>query len=510
MTVRVWLGVVAALTLPVGAALAQSTPDPTVAELLQRLDEQDKRIKSLEQKLQAAQQAPGGAAATSGAGASAPTGDAAGTGAAAVAQPGVTLLGPQTSNSVAPAPSSRSTARQLALQSADGSNIIRFRGNLQVDGRWYSDNVTPGTADTFLFRKVRPYIEGTLDNIYDFRFMPDFGQGKTVIVDAYVAGRFAPWFTVQAGKFKGPVGLERLQPDQYNRFMELGLPSDLVPNRDLGVQLGGDLFGGTLSYAVGYFDGVTDGNSTDNNTSPDVDSDGKKDFEGRLFSQPFLKSGNPYLRGLGFGVGGTYVNATGSLTNTLLPTYKTAGAQNFFTYRTGTTATYADGRRERVSPQLFYYAGSFGLIGEYVQVKQDVSRQVSTALKRSDRLDNSAWQVMASYFLTAEQESYNNFAPRSRFTPGRAGSGWGAWELVARFEELRVDTAAFNGGAASFADPNAAPRQAIAYGIGLNWYLDEYVKWMFNYEHTRFDGGGAAGTDRPDERAFLTRFSLAF
>ena len=510
MSVRVWLGVVAALSLPVGAALAQTAPDPSVAELLKRLDEQDKRIKSLEQRLQAAQQGAGGAAATAGAGTGAPPGDAAGTGAAAVAQPGVTQLGPQTSNSASPTINSRSGSKQLALQSADGSNIIRFRGNLAVDGRWYSDKLTPETSDTFLFRRVRPYIEGTLDNIYDFRFMPDFGQGKAIIVDAYVAGRFRPWLTVQAGKFKGPVGLERLQPDQFNRFLELGLPSDLVPNRDLGVQLGGDLFGGTLSYAVGYFDGVADGTSTDANTSPDVDSDGKKDVEGRLFAQPFVKSGNPYLRGLGFGVGGTYVNATGSATNTLLAAYKTAGAQNFFTYRTGTSATYADGRRERVSPQLFYYAGGFGLIGEYVQVKQDISRQVSTALKRSDRLQNSAWQVTTSYFLTGEPSSYNNFVPKSRFTPGRAGSGWGAWELVARFEELRVDSAAFAGAAASFADPDAAPRQAIAYGVGLNWYLDEYVKWMFNYEHTRFDGGGPAGSNRPDERAFLTRFSLAF
>jgi hypothetical protein len=33
---------------------------------------------------------------------------------------------------------------------------------------------------------------------------------------------------------------------------------------------------------------------------------------------------------------------------------------------------------------------------------------------------------------------------------------------------------------------------------------------MFDYEHTKFDGGGAGGTDRSDERAFLTRFQLAF
>jgi len=518
MNFRVWLGVVAALALPMSAALAQTASDPSVAALLRRLDEQDKRIKSLEQKLQAAQEPGGGAAVSSataggngasGADTAAPSVSPGG-GAAAVSQPGVSQLGPQTSNSVAPAPSSRSGARQLALQSADGANIIRFRANLQVDGRWFSDKGTPQSADTFLVRKARPYLEGTVDNIYDFRVMPDFGQGKAILVDAYVAGRFRPWFTLQAGKFKGPVGLERLQPDQYNRFLELGLPSDLVPNRDLGVQLGGDLFGGALSYAVGYFDGVTDGSSTDANASPDVDNDGKKDVEGRLFSQPFLSSGNPYLSGLGFGVGGTYVNATGSATNTLLATYKTTSTQSFFGYRTGTSATYADGRRERLAPQLFYYAGSFGLLAEYVRSSQDVSRQVSTALKRSDTIDNSAWQVSASYFLTGERESYNNFIPRSRFTPGRQGSGWGAWELVARLQELRIDRAAFAGGASSFADPGLAPRRAFAYGIGLNWYLDEYVRWMFDYEHTKFDGGGAGGTDRPDERAFLTRFQLAF
>ena len=61
MNFRVWLGVVATLALPMSAAVAQTASDPAVAELLKRLDEQDKRIKSLEQKLQAAQPAGGGA-----------------------------------------------------------------------------------------------------------------------------------------------------------------------------------------------------------------------------------------------------------------------------------------------------------------------------------------------------------------------------------------------------------------------------------------------------------------
>ena len=94
----------------------------------------------------------------------------------------------------------------FSFESADGANVIRFRGNLAVDGRWFMDHNTPESDDTFLFRKVRPYIEGTIDNDYDFRFMPDFAGGKTIIVDAFVTARILPWLAVQAGKFKGPVG----------------------------------------------------------------------------------------------------------------------------------------------------------------------------------------------------------------------------------------------------------------------------------------------------------------
>jgi phosphate-selective porin OprO/OprP len=75
---------------------------------------------------------------------------------------------------------------------------------------------------------VRPIIEGTFGGIYDFKFMPDFAQGKTVIQDAYVTGRFAPGFQVTGGKFKAPIGLERLQSANDIRFVERAHPTQLV------------------------------------------------------------------------------------------------------------------------------------------------------------------------------------------------------------------------------------------------------------------------------------------
>ena len=56
-----------------------------------------------------------------------------------------------------------------------------------------------------------------------------------------------------AGKFKQPFGMERLQFSANNRFLELGLPSDIVPNRDLGLMLSGIFFDDRITYQIGWF-----------------------------------------------------------------------------------------------------------------------------------------------------------------------------------------------------------------------------------------------------------------
>src|SRR5690242_8157320 len=126
----------------------------------------------------------------------------------------------------------------LSIASADGSNALRLGALVQADGRYFADDGAPSTANTWLLRRVRPILQGTLDDIYDFKLMPDFGGGKAIIQDAFVTARFRPWLTLTVGKFKSPVGLERLQSAADNRFIERALPTDLVPNRDIGVQIG--------------------------------------------------------------------------------------------------------------------------------------------------------------------------------------------------------------------------------------------------------------------------------
>ena len=261
------------------------------------------------------------------------------------------------------------------------------------------------------------FFEGTVYQYFDYRLDARFrlsGDGNNstsgnnaLLDDAYVNAR--PWseLQVQAGKYKSPIGLERLESTAELMFIETGFATELTPNYDVGFQLHNNLFNSPLAYAVGVFNGATDGGSDD------ADSDEGKDAVARLFAQPFLRTDIDYLRKLGFGVAGSVGDHTGAL-----PSYKTPGQQTFFSYSSaaGNTVS-ADGEQFRVDPQLYYYCGPFGVQGEYVLSSQKVKS--STAGVHDVRLNNRAWQIEASYFLTGEE---NTFKPSSliRLAPFRS------------------------------------------------------------------------------------------
>jgi phosphate-selective porin OprO/OprP len=375
-------------------------------------------------------------------------------------------------------------ASGFQVRSADSNFVFRARGYVQVDARFYPEPV-PGALlqDSFLIRRARPIFEGTVFDKFDYRVMLDFGAQATLstannalVQDAYVTGKLWPELQFVSGKMKEPVGLERLQSGANLLFIERGYPTQLAPNRDVGFGIQGDLIGGRLSYAVGGFNGVADGGSGDFDTS---DSD--KDVAARLFTHPFKTSDIEALKGFGIGVAGTYGNREGALRS-----YLSQGLQRTFAYRTGvgtnaaTANVVGDGTNWRISPQGYYYWGPFGLFGEYIISSQEVRRDAGGLPTRA-RLENSAWQVAASYFLTGEENSYRAVTPKRSFS--LADGGWGAWEIAARMGQLDVDDDAFP----LFANPAGSATRSTSYGIGLNWHLNRNIKVSAGYDYTRFD-----------------------
>src|SRR5262245_32421891 len=58
----------------------------------------------------------------------------------------------------------------FSFSSVDTNFVLKLRGYVQTDARFYFGDNIPAN-DTFLMRRVRPIIEGTVYKYYDYRIM---------------------------------------------------------------------------------------------------------------------------------------------------------------------------------------------------------------------------------------------------------------------------------------------------------------------------------------------------
>jgi phosphate-selective porin OprO/OprP len=375
----------------------------------------------------------------------------------------------------------------LWFSTADKSTHLQIHGYAQADDRMFDDNLHGEGLDTFLFRRIRPLFEGTLFNAVDFRFMPDFGQNNPQIQEAFLEFKSLPFAKLRVGKFKEPIGLEVLKSDRQLTFVERSMASDLLPLRYMGAQIGGSIFSNSVTYAAGYFNGSNDGSNGNFQWVQDNEA------AARLFLQPFATTRIGAMRNFGIGMAGSAGNQHGAISG-----LKTVGQSSFFKY---SSTTVANGQHDRISPQAYYYAGPVGILSEYVVSSQDVLNK-----KVAGNVKNDAWQVAGSVMLTGEKNSYGGIKPRNSFEPTRGFRHMGAVELAVRHSQLRIDKGAFP----LFASPKTAAQAAQEYGIGVNWYLNHFVKLTTDYEHTNFRMALANVTPLHSENVFMSQIQLAF
>jgi len=378
----------------------------------------------------------------------------------------------------------------FTIRSNDGNFLLKVGADLQADNRAFFGPGAANGADGILLRRVRPTFSGTVYKYVDYFFRPDFGLGTTIIYDAYIELKYFSKAKVRVGKFKPPIGLERLQSDDDTSFVERSLPTLLVPSRDIGYQISGDLVPNQLNYAVGVFNGVADNGLSDAAVSS------HRDYVARLFLTPFRAAGETTLGktlgGLGFG---SAVDG-GGVDGEPLPAYKTFGQTTFFTFASGVAEA---GHRTRLTPQGYYYVGPFGLLTEYTLTEEGLRK----GLVQRD-IAFRAWQVAGTYILTGEKKSFASPTPKRSFDP--AQGGWGALELALRVGDFSAEKGVYNYG---FAAEATSPRHAHEWIGGVNWYLNRLVRISVDYGNTNFGGGSAAG-NRPPERALIARFQINF
>ncbi len=397
-------------------------------------------------------------------------------------------------------------APNLSFRSPDSKYDLKIRGWVQADSRWFLNpvNTTNGAAtprgDTFLIRRARLVVEGTFLEDFTYFFQPEFGGATATLLDASVNYALRPEFQIKVGRFKSPLGLEFLQSPLQSMGMEWSSVTGLLPLRDNGITLHGDLLDARFSYEVGLFNGGPDGAN-----AGAADIDGTKDVVARVFAQPFRGGNAAWLQGLGFGMAGSWGRREGvaARPSALL----SGGSQPIYQVRTDNAVTAPaepDGAQWRWVPQIYHYQGPLGILAEYVVNSSEYRGGFGHRADQHVRLEHTAWHLDVGYVLTGEDATYRGVRPRHDFS--LSGGGWGAVQLFARYSELHLDPTAFP----TIANPAYSVSDATEYSAGVNWYLNPNVRVNLHYALTRFNAGDFNGKNRPSEHAVLTRVQISF
>ena len=453
-----------------------------------------------------------------------------------------------TTGALSKIPNFEAGADGFKVTSIDKKHQLRVGGTVQTDYKAFLDNAYKGSSasagpDSVSLRQARMTLDGYVYSDLYFKIMADFAQTSNtanLLPDAYLDYNYDPAVSLLVGKFKPSISLERLQGDADTAFLERGFPTNLAPNRDAGIQVHGG-FGkpgykaernpgpidvkNSFTYQVGISEGTGDsGNAAgnglpaNNNISSSTSTTvtpasfaNDKEFDGRIFAQPFQHSGSSWLEGFGLGLAGSYSNPNHQAINkqtsligqsTIIDYTKLNSAVN------STNVITSNGTAYRIYPQAFWYSGPFGLMGEYVESHQTLN---GSALSNNSSINNisqtnKASQVQVSYVVTGEDNTFNGVKPMRNFDPIKGS--WGALQLVGRWSELNVDSNTFK-----LLDASKSVNKATAFTVGANWFLNKNALIRLDYEDVAFSGGAGSSahvTNRPTEQIFSSRFQLAF
>jgi phosphate-selective porin OprO/OprP len=123
------------------------------------------------------------------------------------------------------------------------------------------------------------------------------------------------------------------------------------------------------------------------------------------------------------------------------------------------------------------------------------------------------WYAEGSWTITGESRQYNPSAgayagivPNNPFS--LSAGGWGAWEIAARYSHVDLNDL-FTPGIPTTATNGVAGGVQNIYTVGLNWYVNRNIRFMFNYLHGTVDKiSGAAATPGADIGAHFDALAM--
>ncbi len=145
--------------------------------------------------------------------------------------------------------------------------------NLRISGfaqALYRYHELDSQNDSFSMHRVKLKFDGHVIPELAYRIQIDAAASSNILRDAYIKYTKCPSANVIVGQTFIPFSEEQLHPTPDLEFIDRSrVTSNLSYDRDIGVQMRGELFHETLSYGAGVFNGAGR-NTSDNNDDKDI------------------------------------------------------------------------------------------------------------------------------------------------------------------------------------------------------------------------------------------------
>jgi phosphate-selective porin OprO and OprP len=368
------------------------------------------------------------------------------------------------------------------LQSEDESFRLQIHYESQIENRlWSPEDQLPANSGFFLPRQ-RFFFAGNITKMTDYELAINRGVNNINLLNAFINFRFNERFMLRIGRFFTPLFYDQYAISNYWLLTpERSLfTTNLSLNRQIGAMAWGYLLDKRLDYAAGLFNGSR-------NSFESLDDAG--DFVGYLNARPFQNSQltmaenwnvgtsvafgrqeqSPVPRSFRVGAGSPDANIPGIATVPFLVLNPTVVEQ---------------GDRLVGSVHMAYFFRSLTAIGEW---QYGYGNYSPTAGAGSVKVPFSGYYLKLGYFLTGEQiDRRTRLRPLRPFAPidPEASRGPGAWEVVSRVSQIQLGDQIFDSG---LADQSLWSNEATTAEVGLNWYLNDYMKFYFCWLHASFD-----------------------
>jgi phosphate-selective porin OprO and OprP len=353
------------------------------------------------------------------------------------------------------------------------------------------------------FRRLRIGARGTSFESLDYSLGVDFAlANQPSFLDNYLEWKDLPYLQhIRAGHYFEPFSLERVTQNRNNTFMERSLVDTFAPARNMGVMAYGNTENERATWAIGTFR-----TNSDNVGNDSFDSGQALTMRGTVL--PWwdeASDGSFYLHlGAAYSYRDTYENQV-RFRNT--PEIRKQQPANVFgPVGPPRPSNYINGQPGPFAP-IFVDTGNiaadhFQLFDpEFALILGPLSLQSEYAFAVVDQIGGpslffNGYMAQLSYFLTGEHRPYDQklgihkrVEPFEDFFRVRNASrgiltGLGAWEIAARFSNIVLN------------DKNIRGNNLTDFTLGVNWYLNPYTRWKFNYvraflEDSRVDKGNS-------------------